>query len=199
MRSKLYPHGYHKAKSEVCFKYLKIRFTTFKCVSLGFDWKWAHKPTLKTMSGLLAVRYRSGPIMPLKDFSSTDELLSSTANLVEGEMGVPMGLADSISNHLINFFTYFCWCIIVLFEVCLIYKPQKKLSSPIMLISNLLLTNFENSLHKLLIAAPNIMHRHILVQSIDVPPLNWEKRYYQPCPFENYYRLEILTSVHTKP
>ena len=49
-RSKLHHLGYHKAK------YLKIRLTAFKCDSLGLDWKRAHKPTIKTISGLLAVR-----------------------------------------------------------------------------------------------------------------------------------------------
>ena len=54
-KSKLHPLGYHRAKSSVCFKYLKICLIAFKCDSLGLDWKQAHKPTLKTMSGLLVV------------------------------------------------------------------------------------------------------------------------------------------------
>jgi len=65
LRSKLHPLGYHKAKLGVCFKYLKIYLTAFKCVSLGLDEKRAHKLTLKIMSDLLAVTYRSDPIMPL--------------------------------------------------------------------------------------------------------------------------------------
>jgi len=108
MKSKLHPWGHHKAKSGVCFKYLKILLTTFKCVSLGLDWKRTHKPTLKAMSGLLVVRYRSYPIMPLSYLSLAERLPSSITNLVEGEMRVSMGLANSIPNRFINSLTYFC-------------------------------------------------------------------------------------------
>ena len=125
--------------------------------SLGLDWKRTHKPTLKIISGLLAVRYSNGPIMPLYSFSSTEGLLSSITNLVEGDTGVSIGLDESIPNFLSSSFTYFCWWTKVPFEVCLIYKPKRKLSSSIMLISNSLLIIFEKSLQRFSCVAPKII------------------------------------------
>jgi len=137
--------GYHSTRSTVPLRYRSILFTFFRWDSLGHDWNLAHRPTLNTISSLLAVRYRRDLIILLYFVSFTWEPVSSLSSFVVVPMGVSIVLASFIWNFFSNSFMYFCRWIAVPDGDCLIWRPRKKFSPPIMLISNSLLINFENS------------------------------------------------------
>src|SRR5579883_2816281 len=83
------------------------------------------------MSGLIAVRYSSDPIMLRYTFWSTASPSSSASKAVIVAMGVDKGLASPMSNFFRTSFVYLPWCTKVPSLVCLIWSPMKNVSSPI--------------------------------------------------------------------
>ena len=140
--------------SIVLFKYLSL-FTTLKWDSLWQDWNLAHKHTLYIMSGLVAVKYRKEPIMPLYIVESMDLPFSSLSSSMDELVGVFIVLVSSMLNLLRRSLIYFVWLMKVPFFSCL--SPRKKLSSPIMLISNSLCVHLENSSQRETLVAPKII------------------------------------------
>ena len=131
--------------SIVPFKYLRILFTALKWDSLGQDWNLTHKHTLYMISGLLAIKYSKEPIMPLYIVESMNLPFSSLSSLMDELIGVFIVLDSSMLNLLGRSLIYFSWLMKVPSFSCLIWSPRKKLSSPIMLISNSLCMHLENS------------------------------------------------------
>lgn len=68
----------------------------------------AHKTTLNIRFGLLAVRYKSDPIIPLYNFCSTEESVPLRSNFVAVAIGVLICLGPSILNLLSSSLAYFC-------------------------------------------------------------------------------------------
>ena len=103
---------------------------------------------IETISGLLAVRYNKDPMIPLYMVWFTRESYSSAISLEFVPTGVSIGFESNILNFFSNSLMYFYWLIEIPFDDCLICRPRKNVSSPIMLISNSFPINAENSSHK---------------------------------------------------
>src|ERR1700732_3453335 len=103
--------------------------------------------TLRVISGRLAVKYNSDPIMHLYLEISTFLPFSSLSNLVVGLIGTLQIFASDMSKRLSSSLTYFDWEIKVPPGDCSICNPKKNLSSPIKLISNSFCIRVEKSLH----------------------------------------------------
>src|SRR6185437_1890858 len=100
---------YQRPNSGVNFRYLNMRFTTCLWEVRGEAWYRAQRPTPNWMSGLVAVRYRSEPIMLLYSFWSTASPSVSSFSAVEVLMGVGMGLRSPKSNFLSMSLVYLAW------------------------------------------------------------------------------------------
>jgi hypothetical protein len=96
------------------------------------------------MSGLVAVKKRSDPIMLLYSFWSTCSPSSSISRAVVVLIGVVIALESSILNFRTMSLVYLAWCTNVPSFDCLICSPRKNCNSPIMLISNALLISSAN-------------------------------------------------------
>jgi len=71
-------------------------------------------------------------------------------------MGVEIDLQSCMSNFLSSSSAYFVWLIKMLSRVCFIWRPRKKLSSPMRDTSNSPNINLENSWHIVSLVEPNI-------------------------------------------
>jgi len=119
------PLLYQRSRSIVPTRYLKKKFTTIKWDSLGDVWKRSHKPTTKTISGLLAVKYNRDSIIPLYSFSGIVFSFSSLSKFEDGCMGVVIILASFILYFFRRSLIYFSWQINILFYSCLICNQEK--------------------------------------------------------------------------
>jgi hypothetical protein len=109
----------------VCCKYLNMRLIACRCEFLGDAWKWVHRHNENWMSSLVAVKYRSDPIMLRYSFWSTCSPSSSASRVVVVLIGIVMALESSILNFLTMFLVYFAWCTHVPSVDCLICRPNK--------------------------------------------------------------------------
>jgi hypothetical protein len=95
------------------------------CLLMRSHWRWAHRHAKNWMSGLVAVKYRSDPIMLRYSFWSTCSHSLSALRAIVILIGVTMALESSILNFLIMSLVYFGWCMNVPCLDFLIRRPRK--------------------------------------------------------------------------
>jgi hypothetical protein len=128
------------------------------------------------MSGLVAIKYRSDPIMLRYSFWSTCLPSSSALRAVVVLIGVAMALESSILNFLTMSLVYLTWCMNVPSFDCLFWRPRKKCNSPLMLISNSLLMSSANLATKELDEPPKtISTMYTYTSRISLPCLRRNK------------------------
>ena len=138
--------GYHKPKSNVPFKYLKILFIFCTCVSFSVAWNLVTNHVAYIMSSLEAITYSRLPIIDLYRVWFTSFDSSSLLNLQLVIMAMLIGLQFSISNFFNTSLMYLVCEINMPLLDHLIYNPRKNDNSPSKDISNSFCISLENSL-----------------------------------------------------